>query len=182
MFVTLRARETGRWKVVSFTALPSGKSVYMERVDGDTAQVCGGMVALLEEPEWVYGRASRSIERDGNRWVNVDGRLGYAMSENGVVDLVPDLRSRLLILNKSPRSGLIAAIVTLPGATVAETREFASRPFRLKVRQEGVGAVEVDGLLIVTNTTPHPLTAEVERGSSVVEVPINGASTRVVRK
>ncbi len=179
MFVTVRARQTGRSKVVSFTGLPSGKSVYMERVDGDTAPVLGGMIALLEEPEWFYSRASRSVERDANRWVNVDGRLGYALSENGGVAVVPDLRSRLLFLNQAPRSGSIAAIVTLPGASVAETREFAARPFRLKVRQEGVAAVEVDGLLIVTNTTPHPLTAEVERGASIVEVPVNGASTRV---
>jgi hypothetical protein len=154
----------------------------MERVDGDTAPVLGGMIALLEEPEWFYARASRTIERDGNRWVNVDGRLGYAMSENGAVDLVPDLRSRLLILNKAPRGGSIAAIVTLPGASATETREFAARGFRLKVRQAGVAAVEVDGLLIVTNTTPHPLTAAVERGSRVVEVPVNGTSTRVVAK
>jgi hypothetical protein len=179
-FVTLRARQAGRGKVVSFTALPSGKSVYMERVDGDTANLWGGMIGLLEEPEWFYGRASRAVERDANRWVNIDGRLGYAMSENGTVDLVPDLRSRLLVLNKAPRSGSIAAIVTLPGASAAETREFAARPFRLKVRQAGVAAVEVDGLLVVTNTTQHPLTAEVERGASVVEVPVNGFSTRVV--
>jgi hypothetical protein len=66
----------------------------MERVDGDTTQVLGGMIALLEEPEWIHGRASRSIAREGNRWVNVDDRLGYVMSQNGVVDLVPDLRSR----------------------------------------------------------------------------------------
>lgn len=181
MFVTLRARQAGRAKVVSFTALPSGNSVYMERVDGDTASVHGGMIALLEEPEWFHGRASRVIERDGNRWVNVDGRLGYLLSENGVVELVPDLRSRFLVLNKSPRSGSIAVVVTLPGASAAVTRESASRPFRLKVREEGVAAVELDGLVIVTNTTPHPLTAHVQRGSAVLDIPVNGTSTRVVK-
>lgn len=180
-FVTLRARQSARSKVVSFTALPSGKSVYMERVDGDTTQVLGGMIALLEEQEWIHGRASRSIAREGNRWVNVDDRLGYVMSQNGVVDLVPDLRSRLIVLNKSPHGGSIAVIVTLPGASTAETRQFALRPFRVKVREEGVAAVEVDGLLVVTNTTPHPLVAHLEQGSTILDISVNGLSTRVVR-
>jgi len=153
----------------------------MERVDGDTTQVLGGMIALLEEPEWIHGRASRSIAREGNRWVNVDDRLGYVMSQNGVVDLVPDLRSRLIVLNKSPHSGSIAVIVTLPGASTAETRQFALRPFRVKVREEGVAAVEVDGLLVVTNTTPHPLVAHLEQGSTILDISVNGLSTRVVR-
>jgi len=182
LFVTLRARQAGRGKVVSFTSLPSGKSVYMERVEGGGAAMLGGMIALLEEPEWVYGRAARSIQRDGDRWVNVDGWLGYAMSGNGTVEIVPDLRSRLLFLNKSPRSGAIAVIVTLPGASAAETRQFASRPFRLRVREEGVAAVEADGLLIVTNTTPHPLTAHIECAAGVLAVPVNGISTRVKKE
>lgn len=182
MFVTLRARQANRSKIISFTALPSGRSVYMERVDGDTAYSLGGMIALLEEPEWFHSCGARSIQRDGNRWVNVDDRLGYVMSGNGSVDLLQDLRTRLVVLNKSPRASAIAAIVTLPGATAAETREAASRPFRLKVRQEGVAAVEIDGFLVVTNTTPHPLTAQLERGAEVIEVPVNGNSTRVMKR
>lgn len=181
-FVTVHAGQAGRTKVVSFTALPSGKSVFIERIDGDTRSAWGGLIGLMEEPEWIYARPRRTIERGGNRWVNVDGRLGYAMSGNGGVEVVPGVRSHLLILNKAPESGSIAAIVTLPGANVAETREFAARPFQRKVRQEGVTAVEVDGLLIMTNTVRRPTIATVESSTGPLEIPVNGWATTVVRR
>ena len=48
--VTANLRREGFSQVFSFTALASGKCVYMERVNADVRPLHGSMVYLLEQP------------------------------------------------------------------------------------------------------------------------------------
>jgi hypothetical protein len=180
--VTANARHGGHSQVFSFTALPSGQSVYIERWRGREGPVHRGLISLLSEPDWVFGRAARTIERSpDNGWVNVDDRLGFAMSGNRRVGIQRDFRNVLLELNEGAGPETTWALVTLPGATLAETRQFAAQRFPAHPRHPDVAAVLVDGLLVATNLSPHPLSAEIECGTAVRTVAINGFSTRVLR-
>lgn len=180
MHVTASVTRSGVGQVFSFTALPSGQSVYMERFSGEGGPVRGGLVSLLEEQNWVYGRGERQIEQGQPAWVNVDGRLGFAVAGGGGVKLIRDYRNRLLVLNDSPPRNQTAVIVTLPGATAAQTRAFAGRPFRAAVRHPDVAAAVVDGWVVATNFSPHPTRADLEWSGRTLSIAISGYSTRVL--
>jgi len=179
--VTASARHGTLSQVFSFTALPGGRSVYMERWRGQGAeQALGGLVSLLREPRWVYGAAERRIAGDGKTWLNVDGRLGFAVSGGGGIRVIPDgANSTLVALDAAPSAD--AVIVTLPNADAAATAAFAQSAFRLPVRHPGIAAVLIDGFLVATNFSPHPLTVEAEVHGKTVPIPVNGISTRVLR-
>jgi hypothetical protein len=162
----------------SFTALPTGKSVYMEQFSGGEP-AHGGMISVREEPAAVYGRGHRSIQHSERDWLNVDDRLGFAISGTGRIHVIPDARSQVAFLNDLPQNGSIAVIVTLPAATAPETREFASRSLRLQVKDPNVAAAVVDGFLVVTNFHEDPSRTEVEVGSRKFPFSINGITTRV---
>ena len=180
--LTANGRHGEHSQVFSFTALPGGKSVYLERWRGKEGPVRRGLISLLAEPDWVYGRAERKIERSPDSdWVNVDDRLGFAMLPNRRVGIHRDFRNVLLVLNEGDGPETTWALVTLPGATIAETRQFAAQRFPAHPRHSDVAAVLVDGFLVATNLSPHPLTAEIEYGPAVRSVSINGFSTRVLR-
>ena len=178
--VTANLRREGFSQVFSFTALASGKCVYMERVNADVRPLHGSMVYLLEQAGWIYGPRQRKIEYGGREWVNVDDRLGFALSGSAGVRLIQDFHTKLLVLNENPKKDDVAITVTLPGATAAGTREFARRPFRLRSKFEGIVAVQVDGRIVATNLTPHPTATEVECGGRWIPVSVNGISTRVI--
>jgi hypothetical protein len=165
----------------SFTALPGGASVYMERYSGNTADVHSGMLSVLEEPAWPHGNPSRRIERGAN-WVNIDGRLGFVLSGcDGKFAERVDYRTRTLFLNDAPARDRICAIVTVPGATVEEMRALAARPIRAETDNAAAAAVELDGLLVVSNFSSHPTTFEVRTSRGARKVAVNGIATRVVR-
>ena len=44
-----------------------------------------------------------------------------------------------------------------------------------------VAAAYVDGTLVVTNFSIHPLTAAIQMGQKTIRVPVSGISTRIVR-
>ena len=180
MHVTVLASQGGLPHIFSFTALPSGKSVYMERWGRTSASVQGGLISLLQEPAWVYGRAARDVQAAGRDWVNVDDRMGFALSGCGGVKKTPEVASLLVALNATPQAD--CAIVTLPGATGAETRQFSSRPFRLRVNDPDAAAVAVDGFIVATNFSSSPTTLNVESAGEIVRIPIYGYSTRVLVK
>ena len=83
----------------------------------------------------------------------------------------------------------VASVARSSSAAVRQTREFALRPFRLKVRHHerdavrptDINAVLIDGWVVMSNFSLGPTTAEVECGGKVLSVPINGRSTRVLR-
>lgn len=166
-------------QVFSFTALPSGKSVYMERYGGEGGPIQGGLVSILEEPGWVYGKAERRIAEGEPRWLNVDDRLGFAVHGGGGVRIRKDYRSRLLVLNDNPPRETVSIIVTLPAGT-EETRGFAARGFRAEVKHPDVAAACVDGWIVATNFSPHPAKAEARCSGRAVPFSINGISTRVL--
>jgi hypothetical protein len=177
LHVTASARHPKTWQVFSFTALPNGKSVYMERW-GDTGPRLGSLISLLREPGWVYGRAERKTEGDGRTWFNVDDRLGYAVSGGGGIRQVPDIKQTLVSLNGQPSGE--AVVVTLPNTTAAETRAFAQGAYRLKVRTPSVAAVRVDRWIVVSNLTSEPVMAEVEVDGALRSIPVYGISTRIL--
>ena len=165
----------------SFTALANGASVYMERFSGKFDAVHSGMISILQEPDWVHGNVSRRIER-GENWLNVDGKLGFVLAGcDGKITERVDYRSRTVFLNDEPARDWICAIVTVPGATVEETRALAKRPTRLTVDSLAAGAVEIDGTIVVSNFTAHPSTFTVQASRGSVAVPVNASATRVVR-
>jgi hypothetical protein len=180
MHVTIRASQGGLPHIFSFTALPSGKSVYMERWGRASTSVQGGLISLLQEPAWVYGRAARDVQAAGRDWVNVDDRMGFALSGCGAVKKIPEIASLLVALNAAPQAD--CAIVALPGATGAETRQFSSRPFRLRVNDPDAAVVAVDGFIVATNFSDSPITLDVESGGEIVRIAIYGFSTRVLLK
>ncbi len=171
----------------SFTALPSGKSVYMERFQGETSSIHGTMISLVEEPDWIYANKSRNVKR-GRNWVNVDNKLGFALSQTGGFRQIQDIRNKLLFLNDSPKPETTAVTVIMPNADVEQTMRFDARGFRLKVRycdheawrKSDMSAVEVDGFIVVSNFSRGPTTIQVEHNNSIYTIPINGRGTRVV--
>ena len=171
----------------SFTALPSGKSVYIERFQSDTSSIHGTMISLVEEPAWIYGNKSRNVRR-GRNWVNIDNKLGFALSRTAGFRQIQDIRNKLLFLNDNPEPETTAVTVILPGADLEQTRQFAARPFRLNVgyceheawRKSDISAVEVDGFIVVSNFSRTPTTVQVELSGKTYEVSINGRGTRVV--
>jgi hypothetical protein len=179
--VTARAtRNSGSSEVFSFTALPNGKSVYMERWRGhDVAQAWGGLISLIDERRWVYGTAERRITGDGKTWLNVDGRLGFAVSGGGGIRVLPDLNGVLAALDCAPIGD--AAIVALPNAGAEDTEAFARSGFRLTVRHPDVAGVLIDDFLVATNFSRDQITVEAEVRGRTVPVPINGISTRAIR-
>jgi hypothetical protein len=72
-----------------------------------------------------------------------------------------------------------AAIVTLPGADVELTKRFAARDFRLKVDNQDIIAVAVDGLIVASNFSPHPTTVTINGG---LRISLNGYMTRIVKQ
>lgn len=182
MSVTASSVQSGRTHMFSFTALPSGKSVFMERFGAEVeGPVHSGLVSLVEEPAWVYGKKARRIERDDHSWLNVDDRLGFAVAASGSIQVRPDYHSQALILNDAPRPLSIDVIVTLPGATAAETREFAAGPFRLSVKNPAIAAVLVDGLIVASNFSSAPTTTEAEYSGHAYSISVNGISSRILR-
>ncbi|MHC4538075.1 MAG: hypothetical protein ACYS6K_29455 [Planctomycetota bacterium] len=144
----------------SFTALPSGKSVYMERFQGETSSIHGTMISLVEEPTWIYANKSRSVKR-GRNWANVNNKLGFALSQTGGFRQIQDIRNKLLFLNDNPKPETTAVTVILPNADVEQTKR-------------------LDGFIVVSNFSRGPTTIQVEHNSSVYTIPINGRGTRVV--
>jgi len=179
LHVTASARHPGTWQVFSFTALPNGKSVYMERW-GDAGPRQGALISLLREPGWVYGTGERHTGGDGHTWFNVDDRMGYAISGGGGIRIVRDIRQTLVSLNAQPSD--IALVVALPNATAAGTRAFAASAFRLPVRTPAVAAARVDGWLVVSNLAGEPATAEVVVDGRARFIPVYGFSTRILRE
>ncbi len=177
LHATLHTLHGGRSHAFSFTALPSGKSVYTERWGAGDAAL-GGLVSLLEEPYCVYGPPKRKVEQDEATWLNVDGMLGFAVSGGGGIRTLPDVRNVLVSLNASPQQDAI--VVTLPQASAADTRAFASGLTRLKVDHRDVIAVVVDGFVVASNLGPHPIVAVAEHAGRQMPLPINGYSTRVL--
>ncbi|MCL4402141.1 MAG: hypothetical protein M1436_05710 [Acidobacteria bacterium] len=164
----------------SFTVLPSGKSVYTERYDGGDSPVEGGLISLLEEPGWVYGVRDRHIER-GREWLNVDDRLGFVVSGSGGFAERRDYHTRTLLLNENPTRGSICVIVTLPNATAAQTRAMAAQPVRAAAADPAIAAAVVDGLLVVSNLSVHPITTTVEAAGRKLPVAVTGWGSRVLR-
>jgi hypothetical protein len=151
-------------------------SVYLERWSRSPAAL-GGLLSFTEEADWVYGSSGRKIEHDGSTWLNVDGRLGYAVSGGGGIRVIPDVRNKLVVLNDNAARD--AAIVTLPGADIEMTKQFAARDFRLKVDNPDIIAVAVDGLIVASNFSPHPTTATVNGG---LRISLNGYMTRIMKQ
>ncbi len=174
--VTVRATHSDRQHTFSFTALANGTSVYLERW-ARTPGALGGLLSFTEENAWVYGSTGRRIEHDGRTWLNVDGRLGYAVSGGGGIRVVPDVRNKLIVLNDNAAGD--TAIVTLPGANVEKTKQFAARDFRLKVDNPDIIAVAVDGRIIASNFSRHPTTVTINGG---LRIPLNGYMTRIVKQ
>ncbi len=167
--VTVRASHGGRAHLFSFTALPSGESVFIDRWAAGGSP-SGGLISLLGNP---------GIETDGRTWLNADNRLGYAVANGGGIRQVRDLRAVHIILNARPEGE--AAIVTLPGASAAATRRFAASPWRLKTHHPDIAAVRVSERTIVTNFSAHPATAEIELDGRRIRAAVSGYSTRVLR-
>jgi hypothetical protein len=179
--VTGNGRRNRTPQMFSFTALPSGDSVYMERYSGNTDGVHSGMISVLQEPDWPLGRATRQIERGAN-WVNIDGRLGYVMAGcDGKFAERVDYRTRTLFLNDGPSRDHTCAIVTRPGATVEETKALAARPIRLETDSPLAAAAELDGVVVVSNFSTHPTTFQVRTSRGMRAVAVNGVATRVLR-
>lgn len=165
----------------SFTALPSGLSVYMERYSGETEDVHSGMISILEEPAWPHGKTRRTIERGAN-WLNVDGALGFVLAGcDGKMTERTDYRTRTVFLNDAPARDRVCAIVTAPGASVEATRALAVQPLRLTVSDPAAAAVELDGLLVVSNFSQHPATFQVRASKGSRAVAVTGWGTRIVR-
>ena len=175
LHVTANTRHGGAGHVFSFTALPGGQSVYMERWSG--GHPLGALVSLLEDDRWVHGGPRADLQTDGNTWLHTAG-LGYAVSRGGGIRTIADIRNRLVALNAEPSAD--AAVVTLPGASRAATQQFAASPWRLTVRHPDISAVHVDRWIVATNFSPHPLTVEADVDGAVLRIPINGYSTRVL--
>jgi hypothetical protein len=183
--VTATARHGDLRKQFSFTALPTGASVYMERYDGQPAHVSGGLISLLEDERWVHGVAQRRIER-GDGWLNVDNTLGFVVIGARAAPVERrDHRSRTLVLNPAPAMGSVTAIVTLPNATVEETRSAAGRLRRLEAGNSEFAAVQVGPFLVVSNFDgaghTNALTGRVRVGNREIVVPVNGGATRILR-
>jgi hypothetical protein len=174
LHVTVNTSRGGQPHAFSFAALPTGKSVYFERRGGSAAADLGGLISLLEEPNWVYGAPRRSIRQDGSTWLNADDQLGYAVSGGAGIRIVPDVRSVMVALNAP-------VIVTLPGASTAATETFALEPFRLQCSPRDVMAVLVDGFVVASNLGPHPAVASITVKGRSIRLPVNGYSTRVLR-
>ena len=174
--VTVRTSHSGRPHVFSFAALPTGKTIYMERWGGK-GQALGGLVSATEDPQWVHGTGQRAIEQDGRTWLNIDGRLGYAISGGGGIRRISDVRNVLLALNENPQAD--AVIVTLPGADAGQTRRFAASGFRLESGHPDVAAAEVDGFTVAVNFSAHPTTVTL---SGRAPIAVNGHSARVARR
>jgi hypothetical protein len=169
----------------SFTALPNGRSVYMERLDGKGQVAVGGMLSLNEDPRWVYGVKSRTVTA-GDGWINVDNRLGVLLS--GIPKRPVELRehmSRTLFLNPAPVAREVAVIVTLPNATLEQTQAAAAQMKRLPTSSPMVTAIALEGLLVVTNFDgvghTNPNTSAVAVEGRTIKIPVNGLSTRVLR-
>jgi hypothetical protein len=181
--VTAAARHGNVRQLFSFTSLPTGSSVYMERFDGQAGPVFGGMVSLLEEPRWVYGTVKRNIQR-GEGWLNVDDRLGFVISGAVSPPLErQDHHSRTLFLNPSPRMGNVTVIITLPNATAEQTRTTAANLQQLETGNPLVTAVHIGGFLVVTNFDgvghSNAITGRVRLGGRDLPTPVNGGATRI---
>jgi hypothetical protein len=177
-------RPSGRHSF-SFTSLPDGRSVYMERLDGTDRVAASGMLSFSEDPRWVYGVKSRTVT-SGDGWINVDNRLGFLLS--GIATKPVELRehmSRTLFLNPAPAAREVAVIVTLPNATAEQTQAAAARMRRLPSSSPMVTAIALDDLLVVTNFDgvghTNPITSAVAVEGRTIKIPVNGLSTRVLR-
>jgi hypothetical protein len=177
MHVTASVRRGGPSQVFSFAALPTGTSVYMERWRTSTP-VLGGLISILQEKDWVYGGRERSIQTDGKSWLTIDDALSFAVSKGGGIERIDDSGVTLLALNAKPQNDTV--VVTLPNTVAAEVRRFAASQYRLQTTQPDVSAVHVDGFVIVTNFSPHPVTAELDVNGTKIVAPVSGISTRVL--
>jgi hypothetical protein len=155
----------------SFTALPSGKTVFISRGKSQS-----GVLFLLEEPQWVYGSRERRIQHDERTWLNVDGRLGYVVSGGSGIQVRPELRGKLAVLAPATPAPRDTIVVTLPGADAAQTKQFAASPVSLETGDPGVLAARVDGYLIVSSFISSPRQVTVAGRT----VSVYGCSTRVL--
>ena len=171
-YVTVAAGRGSGAQVFSFTALPSGKSVFLSRGEGDV-----GTLFLLQEPQWVYGEKLRAVRGDRKTWLNVDGRLGFAVAGGAGIQVRPEVKGQLVILSPATGSVRDTAIVTIPGADADAARRIASSGFVVETGHPDVLSVSIDGFLVVSCLTQSPVQVTVQGR----RVAVYGYSTRVLR-